>query len=369
MAFVACQSEGETSDKNTQEKGAKGDVENEGATENERASSDSESPEVDDTNLLSYAIAQEKWKETYGMELPDKIDVKAVYEEIGPCHFYEILKSSGNYVLTHFYTGTDVENSYYITFDGYGNLIDLVLYGTISYDTDFEASFVADNITRVVNRNKQGFDIDDEGNDSFDHLHFNSEYYYIEDDGHIRILNNANQASSISELSPEIFDFYNKAIKMHRPGKSVKLFPFDKIPGNNKASTTDVYESLEGGGMYANCLEVRDRNNVLIGIVGYKYDPMMDSIPQTLSMVLSESEKPIIDYSIVSIDGHLYTEILTQELSVDTDFLIFKSYYDYPQQNRASAIPQKSKYSILGSIISLLDKPLDINAAKALSTQ
>lgn len=363
---MACESVGETSDKKSQEK-ASADTAEEASAESDEESAESESSVEDDRNLLSYAIAQEKWTETYGLELPENIDVKAVYEEIGPCDFYEILKSSGNYVLTRFYTGTDVENNYYITFDGYGNLIDLVLYGTISYGVDFEASFIADNIAYVINSNQQGFDIDDEGNDSFDHLHVNSEYYYIEDDGNIRTLNNTNQAAAISELSPELFDYYEDAIKTQRPGKSLELFPFSIIPGNNEASTTDVYESLEGGGMYANCLEVRAKNNDLIGLVGYKYDPMMDSIPDTYSMILSKQGKPIIDYSIVSIDGRLFTEVITQELSVETDFLIAKTYYAYPMQNKNASVPQAPKYAEVGSIKDMLSKPLDLSTAKTIS--
>lgn len=363
----ACQSEDENADKESQKKEVEEESEDENLTEDNEASTDKETTVPYDRIQLVYKTAQEKYEKAQGRELPDTIDINAVYEKIGPCEFNEILKISDNYFLAHFYTASDVENNYYITFDLAGNFIDLKLYGTISYGVYYEDSFVANNFIQVINENQEGFEMDDNGDVHFDHSHINGEYFYLQNDGEIRSLNNKNQATSISDLSPELLDYYKVAIKQKLPGIPVELFPFNVIPGNNDGSTSDVYESLEGGGLYAKCLEVRDRNDILIGLIGYQYDPLIDSIPQTLTFVFSENQKPIIDYNIVSIEGRLYTEVITQQLSLDIDFVVFKSYYVFPMGNKEFVEPQTSVYSILGSLKDMLTNHVDNTTVKALS--
>ncbi len=355
FSFISCQ----TGDENTAHKATE-EVAEKSTEEIEPQEAIDDPLSSEDRNTTLYYTAQDVREDEYGLTLPDKVELKLLYEQIGPCDFQAILNTSSNYLLTHFYAGTDVENHYFVTFDLNGSLLDVNLYGTRAYGSDFTTDFISDNLIIVKHFHQEGFEIDESGNDTYDHLQIVGQYIYIKKDGHIQSIKNGNEASLISETSPELLDYYQQAIKHQLPDAAYKLYPFNTIPGNNTLSTTDVYESLEGGGLYSSCIEVRNATHTLIGVIGYKYDGMLDSIPNTYALLLNEKQKPIMRYGIIAIEGDLYIELVTLDLVIDNNVQIIKEYYVYPQEDLDTSF-QQPVYSITGNLEELLDKPLEKN--------
>ena len=357
--FMSCQRGAENAQHKATEKIAESTTEEiaESAAEENSPEEAVEDPVViEDYNSILYHKAKAKWDAKNELALPDNLALKELYDTIGPCDFNAILNFSKSYVLTHFSTGTDVENNFFVTFNMNGDLIDTNLYGTRAYGSDFTTTFVSDNFISVKNFNQHGFRLDESGDDTFDYLEVDGEFIYIKKNGRIQSIKSSNEAFPRSEISPELFDYYQQEIKAQFDA-GCNLYPFTMIPGNNTLSTSDVYESLEGGGLYSSCLEIRNAAQTLIGIIGYTYDPALDSIPNTYTLLYNKAQKPVVNYNIIGIEGDLYLELITADTVVDKTVQIIKEYYSYPKKDRNARV-QSPIHSITGNLEALLDTPL-----------
>jgi hypothetical protein len=316
--------------------------------------------EPEDRNIQIYQSQKQTWEKEHSIKLPENIDVKLLYEKTNSTvKFISILRLFENYFLTQFYSGTDVEKNYYATFDINGNLLDVILIGTRTYGVDFTAEFTHNNLIKILHSHKKEFEIDEEGNSAYNNISINGEYIYLKKSGLFQLINVNNSKTATSEIAPSILDYYKIKISNQFPKESYNIYTFSKIPGNNTSSTEDVYESLEGGGLYSSCLEIRNTKNDLIGVIGYKNETCPDTILQTFSFVLNKN--PIIHYSIISVSGRLYLELIsllpkTHENAIQ----ITKEYYLYPQEDHSTLI-QTPTHTISGSLDVLFGKPLGKN--------
>ncbi len=351
--FVSCQS-GSKKTENTSSKEA---VEIEPTEDNHPEEVEAVPIAPEDRNNLMYQTGKQTWEKENSTKLPKRIDLKLLYDETDPTiEFGSILQSFENHFLILFYSGTDVENNYYATFDMNGNLLDATLFATRAYGDDFTTEFVHNNLIKVIHFHEEGFEIDEEGNSTYDDLSIEGNYIYLKENGLFQSINTNNSKTITTEIDSLIFNYYKDKINRQFPKENYTLFPFDKIPGNNTSSTDDVYESLEGGGLYSSCLEIRDSINNLIGIIGYTNEKYADSIPRTFSFVLNIN--PIIHYGIISVDGSLYLELvrLLPEAHKNT-IQITKEYYVYPHEDQNMLI-QTPIHTISGSLDELFGKPL-----------
>lgn len=312
---------------------------------------------VDTLPLTPYQLNKQAWENEIPSKLPEQINEEPLFKKVGPCDFESILQVSEIYFLTRFTTGTDVQNSYYVTFDMNGNFLDAIFYGTETFGANFTTNFIHDNLIKVINFHEEGFEIDSYGDDSFDHLGMVANYIYLKDNGIFQSIKTRNSKLLASEIDSKIFDYYTQKANEFYPNLNLNLTPFDKIPGNNKASNEDVYESLEGGGLYSSCLEFRNSNHDLIGVAGYRNEGYADSIPLTFVFVFNPDKKPIIHYSIISEGGKLYLEVVRiLSKSNDRSPQIRKAYYEYGYDH--DTLIQTPVHTVKGSLTELFEKPL-----------
>lgn len=342
LIFISCQSESKSIETSSED----GIVELDGESNAEEAEADPE-----DFNVELYRSAKKTWEIENNTKLPDSIDLTTLYDSTAPLYFGNIVNKTDQYFLTHFSYGTDVENNYYATFDMNGRFLDVILYDTRGYGDDFSIDYLSKNFISVKHFSQQGFEIDEFGNDTYDHTSIHDSYIYINEDGYFNFITTKNEELLIADTEATIFDYYQQKIKKLFPDLKCNLYPFDNIPGDNTSSNTDVYESLEGGGLYAKCLEVRNEKNDLIGVIGYRTDLNENGTPATFSFVMSENQQPIIQYGIVVIDGELHLQLMKLDDVKENNVGVAINFYNYPLLNIDSLV-QKPVHNIIKSNLS-----------------
>lgn len=288
--------------------------------------------EAEDFNVQLYQSAKKTWEIENNVKLPDSIDLKTLYNKTTSLFFGNIVNKTDQYILTHFSNGTDVENNYYATFDLNGRFLDVILYDTRGYGYDFNVDYLAENFISVKHFSQQGFKIDEFGDDTYDHISIHDKYIFVNESGVFKLITTKNEALIITDDDDDdfIFDYYKEKIKKDFPDIKCDVYPFDIIPGDNSSSSTDVYESLEGGGLYAKCLEVRNEKNDLIGVIGYRTDINEDGTPVTFSFVINENQQPIIQYGVVFIDDELHLKVMSLDNVKKNNVDVAINYYNYP---------------------------------------
>ena len=102
--------------------------------------------EMEDHNQSNYFNAKSELESNGGIELPDSLNLNALYEVIEPGGtFAQIYSYAEGFILTSFYSGTDVEKNYLVTWDYDGELLNYINYGTSTFGQEVYLEIITSN--------------------------------------------------------------------------------------------------------------------------------------------------------------------------------------------------------------------------------
>lgn len=260
-------------------------------------------------------------------DLPDSLEWEKI-EKIEPGLVLSDVVSSGDaYFITNFHTESDVETEYLLSFTPDGRVIDDYQLGSNTFGTSTKTKLLNENLFRVIKTDYEGFELDGYGNETYEEKAVTSEYVSFSEMGVFEIWKNENPVMSIENES-EIYRFYDIISKSIIGANEYEYVYRSEITARSEGE--DVYESLEGGGLYSKALEVRTRYGLLKAIFCYKAPASKNTMPKTYSMAVASKNCEIMNYHIISSGGNLYLKVVEHN-SITNEAQV--TFFNYGERN------------------------------------
>ncbi|MCH2232203.1 MAG: hypothetical protein MK078_06465 [Crocinitomicaceae bacterium] len=115
--------------------------------------------EMEDYNHSSYLDAIEEAAFENDVVFPDSLDLSSLYEGLDPGPVFNgIYGFTEDFFLTGFSTGTDIEKSYFVTWDFDEGLLNFINYGYNSYGEEVYFEMFNNNFLVVKSISYEGFE-------------------------------------------------------------------------------------------------------------------------------------------------------------------------------------------------------------------